>query len=332
MKILPFLILPTIGLLIGLFMATPDNSQNENNLVLQEDSQKFYLAKTKLEKFTESQMNEYHALLDQQEKYKKADEILSKVMLIFLADLGLHLSQKNKSWVKEHRSSKVMGPLKKLIKTPEIKNTIEKDEDHDRTEIEHENVIYDYDVEPDDKDDKDEKRLFFKNKAKKFRRFYDLLGRNIKGMIPKDSGFNILSSNKLYKGETKPANKNLVNFYLGKKVGYLRRELKSNLKMTYKLKLEKNTTTDSYYVKLRLNAIGDSYTAIQINDTFTAVHPASHNSSGRGPCRTLILKGLNGLQIYLTFIKRQSKIFGRIVNIHRKRPTIGYFLLEKVLP
>jgi hypothetical protein len=329
-------ILPLIGLLIGYLIGQPSQSDNElilnaqeKNLSDQENSLKFDLAKKKLAIFTEKQMNEYHALLDQKEKYKKADDILSKVMLIFLADLGLHLSKKNKDWIKEKRSSNIMKKIDQPKKPSLDQATIKEKEDDLPNEPDLENVVYGYDQEP---NEKEEQRIVLNQKARKFRSFFDKLGRNIKNLIPFNHDFNILASNKIYKGKTKPANKELLNFYLGTKSGLLRRGLKSNLKMNYKLRLDAKSGSDPYHVKLRLNAYGDSYTAIQVNDKFTAVHPASHNSNGSGPCRMLILKGKNGLHLYLTFIKRKKKIFGRIVNINRKRPTLGYFLVEKQPP
>jgi hypothetical protein len=41
---------------------------------------------------TEDQMQEYLQLKDQQAKYEKANEIMAKIMQIFVADLGLHLT------------------------------------------------------------------------------------------------------------------------------------------------------------------------------------------------------------------------------------------------
>jgi hypothetical protein len=45
--------------------------------------------KTKMDQLASVDMKEYQELKDEKEKYKKADEILGKVFLLFLADLGL---------------------------------------------------------------------------------------------------------------------------------------------------------------------------------------------------------------------------------------------------
>lgn len=47
----------------------------------------------KFQELTAADLEEYYRLKTAEDKYKKADEILGKVMAIFLADLGLHASQ-----------------------------------------------------------------------------------------------------------------------------------------------------------------------------------------------------------------------------------------------
>ena len=333
MKNFLLILLPLIGLFIGYFLGQPSDfekeatlSLQERNLSFQENALKYDLAKKKLELFTEKQMNEYHSLLGEKEKYKKADDILSKVMLIFLADLGLHLSQKNKDWVKDKRVEKTENQekAKPFIATPK---ELQERERIDEPAPDLENVIYGYDQEP---NQKEEQRIILNKKRREFRYFFDKLGRRIRSLIPIQNNFNILASNKIYKGKTKPANKELIKFYLGNKSGWLRRGLKSNLKMTYRLKIDAKSLIDPYNVKLKFHAFGDSYTAIQINDKFEVVHPDNHNSQEPESCQLLILKGKNGLHLYLTYINSQKKIFGRVVNINRKRPTLGYFLLDKL--
>jgi hypothetical protein len=44
---------------------------------------------------TNAELEDYLKLKDQREKYEKADELLSKMMLLFLADLGLHSKKEN---------------------------------------------------------------------------------------------------------------------------------------------------------------------------------------------------------------------------------------------
>ncbi len=46
----------------------------------------------KVSGLTDSEISDYYKLKDQKEKYEKANEILSKIVLLFLADLGVKLS------------------------------------------------------------------------------------------------------------------------------------------------------------------------------------------------------------------------------------------------
>lgn len=324
-----------LGLGLGYLLHQPDQLLNKEllktqELLLSEQEQnlRYDLAKKKIELFTEKQMIEYHHLIDQKEKYKKADDILSRVMLIFLADLGIHLSSKNKKWIRDSRIEKKQVVDKenseKVIRNNEIITNLDK---NNKVENNEEDLFLGMEKEPFEKSNiKDESH----REMRKFRRFFDKLGKKIKSFIRFDKEINILSANKIYKGETKPANKNLITFFLGKRKGLFRRGTKTNLKSVYHLKLDTKATELEYRVKLKFNTSGDSYTAIQLNDSFEAVHPISHNSRGQGPCRFLILKGSNGLRLYLTFIKAKNMIFGRVLNINNKKPTLGFFLLEKL--
>lgn len=47
----------------------------------------------KLQRLAEADLEEYYRLQASREKFRKADEILGKIMTIFLADLGLHVSR-----------------------------------------------------------------------------------------------------------------------------------------------------------------------------------------------------------------------------------------------
>jgi hypothetical protein len=325
-----------LGLGLGFVLDQPDKKLNleliktQELLSLQQDENlRYALAKKKIEIFTENHMLEYHALIDQKEKYQKADDILSKVMLIFLADLGIHLSSKNKKWVRQTRMVNEQNSFKH-----KKENNNEKEElvptAHRFTESEAETEAQEISWEMEKLPINNAiKKNQFREESKIFRRFFDKLDSNIKSLIRYDKEINILAANKIYKGRTHPANKSLVNYYLGKRKGFIRRGKKTNLKIAYHLRPYQNTIELEYKVKLKFNTLGDSYTAIQLNDTFTAVHPHSHNSKGEGPCRFLILKGLNGLRIYLTNVRGKNMIFGRILNINRKKPTLGFFLLEK---
>lgn len=59
----------------------------------------------KLQNLTDQDLTEYYRLKSLEERYKKADEILGKIMVIFLADLGLHVSHE----AAEHMKSNLIA-------------------------------------------------------------------------------------------------------------------------------------------------------------------------------------------------------------------------------
>lgn len=63
--------------------------------VAEVNAQKLRQLQEKLLEIEKVDLAEYYELKDKKEQYLKANEILGKVMLILLADLGLHLSRKN---------------------------------------------------------------------------------------------------------------------------------------------------------------------------------------------------------------------------------------------
>jgi hypothetical protein len=58
-------------------------------------------AKQKLQALAETDLEDYYRLKTMEEKYLKADEILGKIMVIFLADMGLRVSQSAQTAAKQ---------------------------------------------------------------------------------------------------------------------------------------------------------------------------------------------------------------------------------------
>lgn len=57
---------------------------------------------------TEAELQEYAELKDQKSKYEKADEILSKIMVLFLADLGLRMKNREFKIVEQSQREPVL--------------------------------------------------------------------------------------------------------------------------------------------------------------------------------------------------------------------------------
>jgi hypothetical protein len=86
-SLLPAAIFLVIGVLLGSFF-TPYLSREDRDSGAQSQGQ----WRMKLQALTDQDIAEYYRLKTLEERYKKADEILGKIMVIFLADLGLKVA------------------------------------------------------------------------------------------------------------------------------------------------------------------------------------------------------------------------------------------------
>ena len=69
----------------------------------------------KMGSIVQNDLEDYLRLKGLEEKYKKADEILSKIMLIFLADLGLKLSDRGTAYVQHPEQFRPEGVSRKVL-------------------------------------------------------------------------------------------------------------------------------------------------------------------------------------------------------------------------
>jgi hypothetical protein len=95
--LLPLAIVLAIGFWIGQRSMSAKKVIEEKTVTVHELDDE---TKNKLQALTESEIADYYRLKTLEEKYKKADEILGKIMQIFLADLGLKISQQTQNLVK----------------------------------------------------------------------------------------------------------------------------------------------------------------------------------------------------------------------------------------
>lgn len=77
-----------------------------------EDAEKYDILKKKLGLIADGDLENYLQLKDLEAKYKKADEILSKITLIFLADLGIHLSDQASKFAQHPEEARAVIPAK----------------------------------------------------------------------------------------------------------------------------------------------------------------------------------------------------------------------------
>ncbi|MGE3975887.1 MAG: hypothetical protein AB7F59_15285 [Bdellovibrionales bacterium] len=89
----------TTGLLTALFLNQP--STEDSNLC----SEQMEILRSKFEGLSKVDIQEYLELKEAKARYEKADEILGKIMTIFLADLGIRVAQGQLKLLKEQASS-----------------------------------------------------------------------------------------------------------------------------------------------------------------------------------------------------------------------------------
>jgi hypothetical protein len=83
-----------IGLAIGLFFRKPTIPVPVISCDEKQCEEKLTALKSKFEKISEEDIDEYIRLKDMKTKYEKADEIFGKILNIFLLDLGLRMTAK----------------------------------------------------------------------------------------------------------------------------------------------------------------------------------------------------------------------------------------------
>ena len=331
----------SLGLVVGYFGGQNNNSEEITKLKdhldetqdelskAQSNSDRFLKAQEKLKIFTEKQMEEYRALKDQKSKYLKAEEILGKMMVIFLADLSIHLSNKNKDWIKESRVS-ANENIGKTNKKKSMFDVKEYEESLDRL-----------DSDPDESyippnltslEEQDLKK-YLNEKAKKFQRFSDFYRGGIQRSLVSSQYKKLLFTKKYLTKDLKPVPRNLLKFYEGSKGGTFRRGRKTEIKLYYSLKYIKENKDGIPIVSLKFSTVGKNSTYIMIKENYLAMHPVDHNDHGSGgACRFLVLRPVDGTaELFLSYTKQKKTIFGKMVNYMRtkKGTPVGYFNLTQ---
>ncbi len=99
-----FILSFSAGVLIGHFFPTKSSEQASPEI------QKYNVLKTKFEKLSQVDLEEYVQLKNQKEKYEKADEIFGKILTIFLYDLGIRASHSQLKALEESSKTPVAKP------------------------------------------------------------------------------------------------------------------------------------------------------------------------------------------------------------------------------
>jgi hypothetical protein len=287
----------------------------------------------KIKSLSSIHLAEYIELKSLKERYLKADEMLGKMMLIFLADLQLNLPKKQKDWVTkkgpfEKENEKLLSLESEIVVKsmtcpvcPEA--TVEKIK----------KVVVDKRIQRSKKYDE-----------KSWLDLTDLLPKPysaIKNMMDFDI-FRDLWSGGLYKKNTWPLYSTHSLDYLGTWVGHLRGS-DYQLPITLKLK-ELNTRAEdivSYKMVLNQgqNLHGEERLAfdlkMQLSHELKGFHPISHNHTLGGNCRGLILKSRQ-FQFHLMklkhFMSSKTVLVGKAYSLKDQKFIGSLFLSTKSAP
>ncbi|TNF00966.1 MAG: hypothetical protein EP326_05525 [Deltaproteobacteria bacterium] len=332
-------ILLIIGLFVGYFL--PHNEKTEiepkedgihlTNLEYEElkkSSDKAKELEKKVQSLSEINLEEYVSLKDQREKYLKADELFGKVMLLFLADLSLHMSDKVKDWAsmssedrRDHFDQTFAAEVK-TNPTPVSQTTYESNE-------------FEVSSVADERQFQKEQILNAKQPFRGKLSFQDKLGRSMKTMMD-SKVVRELWGKEIWDGPTQPIQLDQLRFYEVSRKGEFRRGTKTEAQVEFKLEInESKNSKKNFETRLKISIKNSKRFYFHFDDKMEAVHPVTHDKVGGAPCRGVILKGERGVLVYLSFLRDDSGkpdgkfIVGRLIDTRLKNPVLGNFLLEK---
>ena len=95
------------------------------------------VARQKLQNLSDVEIAEYFQLKTMEEKYRKADEILGKIVAIFLADLGLHVSDRTAKQARDVLAGNYTIPITEKSIPPTVKSQ----EPLSRAKLQHANLL-----------------------------------------------------------------------------------------------------------------------------------------------------------------------------------------------
>ncbi len=278
----------------------------------QEDSQAI--------KIKEKIVTKYLLEKDPVKRLELSDEIMEKVILLFMANLGIKLSEKEKALVQNPKSyekylQEVMTLCPSLPKSTEPEVYLNDGSDEARRKLESElrtckQTYGGLNKKPKLKTD-EQKRKFINFEDNIFKRF----GRRPESLFPFDI-HSELWTERVFAGKTQGFPKSFTENYEGTHEGIFRTR---DGEQGY-IKISLGQHKDSKNNKVRLNFSKSSNIGLTLGATYNATHPVGHSNTGKGPCRGLILStGENGTGsfsenrvVHLIKIPGKKGFFGRV--------------------
>ncbi len=332
-------ILLFIGLIVGYFIPhigeVPESDKIDSSVQvskqeydeLKKTAEKAKQLEEKINTLSEINLEEYVTLKDQKERYLKADELFGKVMLLFLADLSLHMNEKVKEWANESPEER----------REHFNNVFSQSYSSSETVLPTVAEPVDFELSG-DQDEKQFQREQVLNAKQPFRgnlSFKDKLGRSMKNLMD-PRVVNELWGKDVWKGPTQPIQHDQIVYYEVRRNGEFRRGKKTVAKIDFKLEInELKNSKKQFSTRLKISIKNSKRFYFHFDDKVEALHPTTHNKFGDGPCRGVILKGEKGILVYLSYLRDRSGkpddklIVGRLIDTRLKNPILGNFLLEK---
>ena len=264
-------------------------------------------------KFREEDFANYLSIEEVKEHYIRSDDIIEKMLLLFLMALDLKLEDHEKKWAS--KKSYRQENLKKVLTKKDdvnIKDDIKIDSINTEFEINKSKVLTEGKVA--------EYEILMLGTYKNKRPYIETLSGNILNDLWK--------FNKEFSGELKSVRKNLLQYYLDDYQGVFI-DLKGEInKIEAKISFDKFSKKKNPLLVFELLS-GNKIKPIYVAKTLKALHPKSHSNSSHGACRGFILSSEN-LSIYLIKDSKRNKIIGKIfAGIKKNREFLGVFSLNR---
>jgi hypothetical protein len=261
-----------------------------------------------------------------------SDELASKIFLLLLTQLPLNLNPKVKDWIKQDRGERKLRLSKTIQKNTVIANDTVKA-----------SVQVDSDKDRESQSDKFlEKNELLDERISSNKSYVSKIGNKFKSLgylkfsldkyLPRDISKDLWSK-KAYKGKENKVSLAHVIYYLDSYHGEFFHKNLDRVKVKYRLETTKSSHNRNVSVHLQIKNYSKENTFLYIDEKLTVTHPVSHNNSGDGICRGLILTNKK-FKIYLTQLPGSNAILGRVFQkFSRKEKLItkqaGAFLLSK---
>lgn len=267
---------------------------------------------TKAQNIKERIVTKYLKEKNPAKKLEAADEIMEKVMLLFMANLGIKLNEDQMNLVKDPTSyedylEKVLQLCPSLPKNtgPEVYLNDGSDEARKKLEEKLRTCKETYsglNKKPKLKTD-EQKRRFINFEDNIFKKY----NRRPENLFPFDI-YSELWTEETYSKKLQGFPKSFVEPFTGELEGLFR--TKNGEQGFISIRLTHNEQSKDQEVLLNFSL--SSRLGLRLKETFKAEHPAGHSNTGKGPCRGLVLSQGSNRVVHLVKVPGKEGYFGRV--------------------